>query len=120
MQINATHVEADPDDDEHCALLFFRERLGRYVSLARWNLKEDDKGLEIEINEQSRSARNCIDQCFLHADKLYLRLKSEFETQLGVTEVTVVWPSPSSELHTIRLCLNNIFRDGPEFQDCSK
>jgi len=114
MHITANRIEADPDDGENYALLFFGESSGHYLSLARGNRDDNDRGVEIELNEQSRYAKDAVTRCRLHIDSLHLRVQS----QLGDTEITVSLPVPCSALPAIRYSLRNIFRGHTKFEDC--
>ena len=117
MHISANRIEAEPDDGEHCALLFFGECSGRYLSLARGNRDDNDLGVEIEINEQSYCATGAVTRCCLCIESLHVHLHPEVQPKLGATEIIVSLPIPCSALPAIRDSLRNIFRGHTQFED---
>ncbi len=120
MRFHATHIEADPDDGDHNALLFLGElNAGAYLLLGRGSDSEDTR-VYLEVSEQSYSGYDQLLACVLHPNRLEARWRPEFPAPPGTGEGTsVLLPEPCPEMPSIRATLQHIFRGRSEFTDLS-
>ena len=110
MHINATHIEADPDDGENFALLFMKGDDGNYLSLTRGTSEENDHGICLEIGDQSRSAFDAISHSVFSSSQFRLTLHAGKIDGIDGNEVVVSFAAPYLELELAEAALRNIFR----------
>ena len=110
MHINATYIEADPEDGEYFALVFIKGEDGNYLSLTRGTSEENDHGIGLEIGDQSRSAFDAISHCVFSSSQLRLTLHAGKIDGIDGDEVVVSFAAPYLDLELAEAALRNIFR----------
>lgn len=121
MELHATRYEADPEDDECLASVFFQEvRDGQryYFSLARYTDDDQDDGLiEVGVGDDQDHAGTVLLKAELYADHIDAHLSEETAKKLnGNTEYRVFFPK-GADLQRIRAALKSMFRDVGTFID---
>ena len=114
ISFTAVSVESDPCDSENLAHAFFRggsTAQANYLGLARFT-DDQDGGIELEVDEQTRRTVNQVRQCTLDRDRVSVVLTEKGALELGgVPSVTVAFTLSEDAFVSLHAALAAIFRD---------